>query len=159
MKILGLVTFLSLFVLFVVGCQSIGLKERGLQEQEVQGTHVQDDRLYRDLGGLQGIESLVDLAIEKIQNDPRVFHHFDGTNWDRFREKQIEHICVLAGGGCTYTGDTMIDVHTGMNINEAEFNAIADNIYRSMEKLDIPVGARNRLLAILARMRGEVIYR
>lgn len=118
-----------------------------------------DNSLYKALGGQQGVERIVDQAIKEIQYDQRVSRHFESTNWDRFREKQIEHICLISGGGCTYTGDTMIDVHAGMNINEAEFNAIADNLMTAMEKLEIPVSARNRLTSIIAKLREEVIYR
>jgi len=118
-----------------------------------------DNSLYIALGETPGIERIVDQAIIEIQYDQRISHHFESTNWNRFREKQIEHICQLSGGGCEYTGDTMIDVHAGMNISEAEFNAVADNIMTAMEKLGIPISARNRLVSIVAKLREEVIYR
>ncbi len=124
-----------------------------------QAPHKQDDSLYRAFGGQAGVEALVDQAIIQIQQDPRVGRHFDATNWTRFREKQIEHMCVLMGGGCVYSGDNMIDVHGGMKITELEFNAIVDNLITAMEILEIPVSTQNRLLARMAPLRHEVIYR
>lgn len=140
---------LTLLILLISGCQSTEVKN---------STEVRDDSLYLALGGQAGLEQIVDLVIEEIHYDPVVFPHFQDTNWDRFREKQLEHLCLITGGGCTYTGDSMEDVHAGMNISEAGFNAIVDDLQTAMEKLDIPIGAQNQLLAILARMHKEIVY-
>lgn len=119
----------------------------------------QNDRLYRDLGGQQGIERLVDAFLDNLANDDRIFHFFKDTKIDHFRSMLIEHICHLSGGQCEYTGETMEKSHGGMNINEAQFNALVEDLELAMEHEKIPVGAQNRLLKILAPMRPEIIYR
>jgi hemoglobin len=118
----------------------------------------QDDSLYLALGGKAGISKIIDIFIYEIGQTEEVVHHFEDTDIDRFREKQIEHICVLAGGPCTYMGDEMRPVHEGMNISEAEFNAMTDAMIRALNVAKISIGYRNRLLAIIAPMRAEVIY-
>lgn len=117
------------------------------------------DSLYQDLGQQTGIAQLVDAFIVEIGYTRSVLHHFSDTDLDRFRQKLIEQLCMLSGGPCEYTGDSMLQVHQGMHITEAEFNAVVDALIRAMEKTNIAYPVQNRLLAELVPMRGEIIYR
>ena len=115
------------------------------------------DDLFQQLGGLPGIERFVGIFINEIGESKEIRPYFEDTNLDRFREKQIEHICLLSGGPCTYTGDSMVESHRGMGINEADFNALVDTAIRAMNKTGYSVATRNRLLARLTPLRGEVM--
>ena len=115
------------------------------------------DDLFQQLGGLPGIERFVGIFINEIGESKEIRPYFEDTDLDRFREKQIEHICLLSGGPCTYTGDSMMESHRGMGINEADFNALVDTAIRAMNKAGYSVATRNRLLARLAPLRGEVM--
>ena len=115
------------------------------------------DGLFQQLGGLPGIERFVGIFINEIGESKEIRPYFEETNLDRFREKQIEHICLLSGGPCTYTGDSMIESHKGMGVNEADFNALVDTTIRAMNKAGYSVATRNRLLARLAPLRDEVM--
>ena len=117
-----------------------------------------NDQLYRDLGGQQGIEKLVDAFLDNLANDDRIFHFFKDTKIDHFRSMLIEQLCSLSGGPCKYTGETMEKSHGGMKINEAQFNALVEDLELAMEKEKISVGAQNRLIKILAPMRPQIIY-
>ena len=100
-----------------------------------------------------------DIFIYEIGETVEVLHHFDDTDIDRFRAKQIEHICSLSGGPCEYTGDEMLDVHQGMNITDADFNAITNALIRALDQADVSISDRNRLLAIIASMHSQVVYK
>lgn len=119
----------------------------------------QQDQLYRDLGGQPGIEKLVDAFLDNIANDDRIFHFFKDTKIDHFRRMIIEQFCNVSGGPCQYTGDTMEKSHGGMHINEAQFNALVEDLQLAMERERVSVSAQNRLLKILAPMRPQIIYR
>ncbi len=54
------------------------------------------------------------------------------------------------------TGGTMLQVHQG--INEAKFNQVVDIMIDAMNAAGISIGARNRLLSLLAPMRSDIIY-
>ncbi len=135
--------WLSLLLVVLSACQTISK---------------QDDSLYLDLGGKVGISKIIDIFIYEIGETEEVVHHFEDTDLDRFREKQIEHLCLLSGGPCVYTGDEMLPVHQGMNISESEFNAITNAMIRALDTAGISIAIRNRLLAIIAAMRADVIY-
>ncbi len=118
-----------------------------------------DENLYVALGGENAIAVIVENFILEIARDERIIDHFEVSNVQRFRVMMNQHLCMVADGPCEYTGDTMIDTHTGMGVTEGDFNAIVENMMAAMDKAEVPLGPQNRLLARLATFRGEIIYR
>lgn len=114
--------------------------------------------LYDELGGEKKIAEIVDNFINEIEFNRVMFEYFRESDIDRFREKLNEHLCLLANGPCEYTGDSMADVHTGMNISEADFNLGVDLFIRAMDRADVPHPLQNRLLQVMAPLRKEMIY-
>jgi hemoglobin len=118
-------------------------------------THVS---IYQQLGGQPKIEEVVDNFITEIEFDAVLFTFFKDSNIDRFRKKLNEHICMLTGGPCKYSGDSMQQVHAGMNITEAEFNHSVDLFINAMTKADIPHSVQNKVLAVIIHTRDKMIY-
>ena len=120
--------------------------------------HAEEGSLYERLGGLQTITQMVDVFIEVHPSNPTVNQHLEHSNMSRFRDKFIEFICNISDGPCEYTGDTMLLVHGGMNLNETEFNGSVNLMITAMDEVGISIGVRNQLLARLARLRSDIIY-
>jgi hemoglobin len=114
--------------------------------------------IYQQLGGQPKIEEVVDNFITEIEFDAVLFTFFKDSNIERFREKLSEHICMLTGGPCKYSGDSMQQVHAGMNITEAEFNHSVDLFINAMTKADIPHSVQNKILAVIIHTRDQMIY-
>lgn len=117
------------------------------------------DTVYQALGGYSKIEEIVEYYIDEIEHDPIVFEYFKESDVERYRTKITEHFCYHTGGPCEYTGDTMEKVHDGMNMSESDFNRGVDLLINSMNRANIPHRVQNRVLAIFAPMRKEIIYR
>jgi len=115
--------------------------------------------LYAQFGELPGLAALADDLLERIADDRRIAPLFANTNIPRFRDLFIEYLCIVVEGPCTYTGDDMEEVHTGLGITEADFNVLVEDMIDSMQARKIPRAAQNRLIARLAPMRKEIIYR
>jgi hemoglobin len=113
---------------------------------------------YQQLGGQAKVEEIVDNFITEIEFDPVMYAFFKDSNIDRFREKLAEHICMLTGGPCEYTGDTMKQVHQGMNISESAFNHSIDLFINAMTKADIPHPIQNKVLSLMIHTRDQMIY-
>lgn len=114
--------------------------------------------LYEQLGGEPGINNIVDNLVQEIGQDEQVFHYFAEARVSRFKENLAEHFCAISDGPCNYTGDNMVDIHTGMNINEKDFNHLVDLLINAMDAEDIPHRIQNQLIARLAPLRKEIIY-
>lgn len=115
--------------------------------------------LYDKLGGDSGITNIVDNLVQEIGRDQQIFHYFAQSRVSRFKENLIEHFCAISDGPCQYTGDNMVDIHTGMHINEKDFNHLVDLLINAMDDEGIPHNIQNQLIARLAPLRKEIIYR
>lgn len=116
-----------------------------------------DDSLYRALGEREGISNLMAEMLYEVAGDERIADQFAESDIDRVHEMLTEQVCEISGGPCTYSGDDMVKVHTGLNITDADFNALVECLYTAMERQEVPVSAQNRLLALLADMHHEVV--
>lgn len=113
--------------------------------------------LYAELGGEEGVARLVAAMVERVHADPRIGELFAETDLDYLRERLEEQVCQVADGPCEYTGLPMPDAHSGMDISEREFNWFVEDVEAAMREVGLPLRTQNRLLARLARMRGEII--
>ncbi|PCC13741.1 group I truncated hemoglobin [Pseudoalteromonas sp. JB197] len=113
--------------------------------------------LYQQINGNAGIEKLVDSFIYQIGNDRQVFHYFEHSNITHFRQGFISHLCALTNGPCEYKGDSMVAIHTGMNINEKDFNHVVDLLINAMDEQNIPHSVQNKIISKMAPLRSEII--
>ena len=86
------------------------------------------------------------------------FHYFLEPQESTFWAGLVQLFCDVTDGPCKYTGDNMVDIHTGMNVTEGDFNHLVDLLINSMDEQGIPHLTQNKLLARLTPLRGEVIY-
>ncbi|WP_332249001.1 MULTISPECIES: group I truncated hemoglobin [unclassified Alteromonas] len=122
------------------------------------GCASQSNSVYHQLGGNEKVEQIVENFVVEIERDPVILAYFEGADINRFVEKLSEQICSRTGGPCSYTGDTMAQVHGGMNITEADFNRTVDLLINAMNKADVPHRLQNKVLRALAPTRDEMLY-
>lgn len=113
--------------------------------------------LYARLGGTAAVTAFVGDTIDRVVTNPEMNRSFDKVNLQHVKDMLTEQICALTGGGCTYTGDTMREVHAGHHISNAEFFGLVEVLRDSMRARDVPLAARNQLLEILAPMKRDVV--
>ncbi len=126
---------------------------------QAQSPAAPDDSLFRELGGLPVIQQVVDDFMSNMLDDSRIRHTFKDSNIKRVKDKLVEQFCQLSGGGCVYTGDPMREVHQGLKLSNADFNALVEDLQLAMDKNRIPSRTQNRLLALLAPMQRETVSR
>ena len=115
------------------------------------------DTLYRELGGSDGIARVVDLFLAKIANDLRINLFFESTDLKDLRRLVIEQFCAASGGPCTYTGRTMEEAHSGLNLSDADFAAFVEDLVAALDELKVPKATQDKLLALLAPMKPQVV--
>ncbi|MDD1509787.1 group 1 truncated hemoglobin [Pseudomonas sp. CNPSo 3701] len=116
-----------------------------------------DDSLYRDLGEKPGITRIVEGMLLNVAGDQRIAPFFAKVDIVGLRDKLVDKFCVIAGGPCVYTGDSLEESHKGQNLSPSHFNALVENLQASMDSQGVPIPVQNRLLARLAALRGQVI--
>jgi hemoglobin len=115
------------------------------------------DALYRALGGTDGITKVVDAALAEIHGDLRINIFFEKTDMADLRRLLIEQICAATGGPCEYTGRSMEEAHSGLNISDADFDAFVEDLVRAMDSQKVPKDLQKQLLGLLGPMRPQVV--
>ena len=114
--------------------------------------------LYQRIGGTPVLTAITDSFIERFSDDTRVAPTFAKTDIKRFRTLFIEQLCNLTGGGCPYTGRTMVVTHQGMHLTESQFNAIVEDLQDAMAKQRVSIELQNEVIAKLAPLRKDIIH-
>jgi hemoglobin len=113
--------------------------------------------LYERLGGLPGITAVVGDFLQNVAADDRINIRFATADIPDLRQKLIDQICQATGGPCHYTGQDMKTAHAGMNIAGADFDALVEDLQKSMTKLGVPAKEQSELIAALGSMRGDIV--
>jgi hemoglobin len=113
--------------------------------------------LYERLGGHEAIVAVVDDFVARIAADKRINHFFAKSDATRVKAKLVEQICAGAGGPCTYTGRDMKSVHAGRGIGEKDWDAMIQDLEKTLAKFKVPRRERKDLLAVLAPTKGDVV--
>ena len=117
--------------------------------------------LFERLGGRDGIHALVQKVLDNHFVNPVVRTRFEQAKMtkDEMVEGGFEFFCTGLSGTPTYTGRPIPEAHAGMNISDAEFNAVLDDILAAMASLGIRELEQAEALKILYGMRTEVVGR
>ena len=115
------------------------------------------DALYRELGGMEGITRVVDLSLQRINADARINTLFAKTDHNDLRRLVIEQICEATGGPCKYTGRSMQEAHSGLNLTNKDFDAFVGDLTGAMDDAKVPKTSQKKLLALLSPMRPQVV--
>ena len=112
--------------------------------------------LYSRLGGEPMVKRVVGETIDRAATDPRTSRSFKDVKLARVKEKIVEQICELAGGGCKYTGDPMDKVHKGLKNTEAEMNILVQNLRDALDGAGVKEAEKNELLRLLAPLKRDI---
>ena len=113
--------------------------------------------LYERLGGKPAIQAVVDDFIANVAADGRINKRFAGTDIPRLKTMLVDQVCEASGGPCKYTGRSMKAAHAGMRITDAEFNALVEDLVKSLDKFKVPAQEKNELLGALGGMKPDIV--
>ena len=116
-----------------------------------------DDSVYQGLGGKEGIRRIVGSFIPLIQADARISASFRDADIKQLAQRLGEQFCELSGGPCKYKGKSMEEIHDGLNVTNAQFNALTEDLQIAMEANQVPSRIQNKLVAKLAPMQRQIV--
>jgi hemoglobin len=113
--------------------------------------------LYERLGGKPAITAVVDDFIGNVAADKRINRRFANADIPRLKRMLVDQICEAAGGPCKYTGKNMAEAHRNMAITDAEFNALVEDLVKSLDKFKVSAQEKNELLTALGGMKSQIV--
>ena len=141
------IVFLTVIAASLLGCAGSGMRV----------TAPAKDALYHELGGTPGITHVVDLFLTRLNADARINTLFAHVDHADLRRLVIEQICAATGGPCIYSGRSMEEAHSGLNLTEADFSAFMGDLVAAMDDGMVPLAQQNRLIALLAPMKPQIV--
>jgi len=118
---------------------------------------MQQKSLYERLGGKDAITAVVDDFVANVAADNRINKFFAKTNIPNLKRNLVDQICQATGGPCTYTGRDMKTAHKGMGITDADFNALVEDLQKSLNKFKVPDKEQGELLSILGSLKPQIV--
>jgi hemoglobin len=115
------------------------------------------ETLFDQIGGEPRLTATVDSLVEVMLADERINFAFAQTDLARFKKLLYDQLCEITGGPCTYRGRNMFEAHKKLNTTNAQFNALAEDLYIAFERQGVPYRLQNKVMALLAPMQPDVV--
>ena len=119
--------------------------------------YAQQSTLYERLGGKPAITAVVDDFVGNVATDNRINGFFAKTDIPRLKQLLVEQICAGSGGPCTYSGRDMRAAHAGMGVGDAHFNALVEDLVKTLDKFKVPQREKDELLSVLGPMKKDIV--
>ena len=120
-------------------------------------TPMQQKSLYERLGGKDAVTAVVDDFVANVAADKRINKFFAKTNIPNLKRNLVDQICQATGGPCTYTGRDMKTARRGVGITDADFNALVEDLQRSLDKFKVPQSEQGELLGMLGPLKPQIV--
>ena len=121
--------------------------------------------LYERLGGLKGITVVVDdfinrLVVNKQLNKNPAINAGRKSSPAPYLKFQVSQlICELSGGPCKYTGKPMKESHAHLNISEKEWDVMAKEFQKSLDKFKVPAPEQKELFDMVGKTKADIVVR
>jgi hemoglobin len=133
----------------VVGCALLAVSAGALAQN--------GPTLYDRIGGESKMRATVHEFVLIMESDDRINFTFANTDLKKFEQLLFEQLCNITDGGCKYTGRDMYTSHAKLNITNAMFNALAEDLYAAFDREHVPYRLQNKVVALLAPMERDVV--
>ena len=119
--------------------------------------------LYERLGGVYSIAVVVDDLINRVMSDARLnanpavneAHH--KVPPAGFKYLVTEMVCWASGGPQKYSGRSMRDSHSHLNITPKEWEAFMDDLQQTLDRFQVPAAEQAELRAIVQSTYGDIV--
>lgn len=121
--------------------------------------------LYERLGGLKGVTVVVDdfinrlVANKQLNKNPAINAGRKSSPAPYLKFQVSQLICELSGGPCKYTGAAMKESHAHLNISEKEWDVMAKEFQKSLDKFKVPAAEQKELFDMVGKTKADIVVR
>ena len=118
----------------------------------------QEKTLCERLGGTPAISAVVDSFAGKVLKDDRVNKKFAKSDANRLVTNLKGFVGQAAHcPGVKYKGKNMKNTHRNMGVTEGEFNAVVDDLVKTLDEFKVPEKEKSELLAALGPTKADIV--
>lgn len=119
--------------------------------------------LFERLGGKPAVEAAVDKFYDRVLEDDRIKHFFDGIDMSKQRGHQKAFLTHAFGGSSNYDGRSMREAHRRLveklGMTDKHFDAVIDDLGAALRDLGVAEDLVQEVAAIAESVRGDVLNR
>lgn len=120
----------------------------------------QEKTLCERLGGTSAISKVVESFSDKALKDERINKKFAKSDANRLVTNLKDFVSGAAKcAGVKYTGRTMKATHTNMGVTEGEFNALVEDLTKTLDEFKVPAKEKGELVAALGAYKNDIVER
>lgn len=125
-----------------------------------------EQSLWLRLGGDNAVTLMVDDFVERTGNNPKVNFARKGTGkeWNAtpenvllLKKRLIQFLSSISGGPHKYEGKDMKSAHQSMQITEAEFNALVEDLKATLQKFKIAAREQNEVFKAVSALKPQIV--
>lgn len=117
------------------------------------------ESLYREIGGRDAVEVVVEDFYDRVLADDRLRPYFEGMDVTELRAHQVQFIGAVAGGPMDYDGANMREAHAHLEIGEADFEAVAAHLEAALRGNGVDGANVDAIMAEVAALEDLVLDR
>jgi hemoglobin len=135
----------------------------GVAQQQPPAQKMAEKSLFERLGGVYPIATVVDDFIERLLvNDvlnanPKIYEARGRVPKAGLKFQVTVLVCQVTGGPQTYTGRSMKESHQHLNISEKEWQAMAADFKKTLDKFQVPEKEQKELFAIIESTKKDIV--
>ncbi len=115
------------------------------------------DSLFERIGGMDAVDTAVDIFYEKITADPLIDHFFTDIDMGKQSTKLKSFLAYAFGAPIEYTGKEMHEAHAHMKIQEEHFDAVAGHLSNTLQELKLDPEIIREIMAIAAGTKADIV--
>ena len=118
----------------------------------------QEKTLCERLGGTPAVSAVVDSFAGRVLKDDRVNKKFAKSDANRLVINLKGFVGQAAHcPGVKYKGKNMKNTHKNMGVTEGEFNAVVDDLVKTLNEFNVPEKEKNELLAAIGPTKSDIV--
>ena len=120
-------------------------------------------KAWERMGGLKGVEKIVDDLADVVTKDPKVDFFrggkvkLDAAQVAHLKQMVVEQISSITGGPLAYEGKDMVEVHKNMGITNAQFDAFVKDFKEVLRKNNVDPKDIDDLVSKVEGTRKEIV--
>ncbi|MBX7133280.1 MAG: group 1 truncated hemoglobin [Fimbriimonadaceae bacterium] len=130
-------------------------------------TPIAEETLYQRLGGVHPIASVCDAFVDRLLANPKIMGPLSKRvkilpaegkkRTPGLKYLLTEQICAAAGGPQKYSGRDMRSVHAGMVIDDAQWDAMVDDLTATLTQFKVPAEMQAEIAKLLAPTKRDIV--
>lgn len=113
--------------------------------------------IYDSIGGAPAVRAAVDDFYARVLADPQLAPFFSDVDLQHLKSHQRAFITAAVGGPEIYRGRDMAVAHAGLDITDADFDAVVAHLVGTLAGLGVPAETIGQIGSTLAPLRGDIV--